>query len=219
MRESDQRLSHSYAAGGVFITIPIFTGGRLTAEEHRSAYEAQAADRDLEAERNSLSRDVQVAWDSAQTAYRNIAVTGQLLDSSTKALDLTKARYDIGSSSIVEVEQAEVSALEAQIAQSNATYDYLIERAFLGYREGEKMSSAERCNCGDMAIRSRVLLESMPPTGSGAMLFGTLRHSVVIGDPRSWARFTPPSLLRCRRQRSSPWRAAILRRPSRSAPN
>jgi outer membrane protein len=136
MREADQRLSHSYGAAGIFISIPIFTGGRLTAEKRRSAALASAADRDLDAERNRLSRDVQVAWDSAQTAYRNIAVTGQLLDSSTKALDLTRARYDIGSSSIVEVEQAEVNALEAKIAQSNATYDYLIERAFLTYREG-----------------------------------------------------------------------------------
>lgn len=136
VRETDQHLSHSYGAAGIFVTIPIFTGGRLTAEKRRSADLASAADLDLDAERNRLSRDVQVAWDSTQTAYRNIAVTGQLLDSSTKALDLTKARYGIGSSSIVEVEQAEVSALEARIAQSNATYDFLIERAFLTYREG-----------------------------------------------------------------------------------
>jgi outer membrane protein len=136
MRESDQRLSHSYGAAGIFVTIPIYTGGRLTAEERRSADDAKAADRDLDAERNQLSRDVQMAWDSAQTAYRNIAVTSQLLESSGKALDLTHARYDIGSSSIVEVEQAEVAALEARIDQSNATYDYLIERAFLAYREG-----------------------------------------------------------------------------------
>jgi len=136
MREADQHLSHSYGAAGIYITIPIFTGGRLTAEERRAADEARAADRDLDAERNQLTRDVQMAWDSAQTAFRNIAVTGQLADSSGKALDLTRARYDIGSSSIVEVEQAEVAALEAKIAQSNATYDYLIERAFLAYREG-----------------------------------------------------------------------------------
>jgi outer membrane protein len=143
MREPDQRLSHSYGAAGIFVTIPIFTGGRLTAEERRSAYNAKAADRDLDAERNQLSRDVQMAWNSAQTAYRNIAVTSQLLESSGKALDLTHARYDIGSSSIVEVEQAEVAALEARIAQSNATYDYLIERAFLAYREGAAID-AER---------------------------------------------------------------------------
>lgn len=143
MREADQHLSHSYGAAGIFVTIPIFTGGRLTAEERRSAYNAKAADRDLDAERNQLSRDVQMAWDSAQTAYRNIAVTGQLLESSGKALDLTHARYDIGSSSIVDVEQAEVAALEARIAQSNATYDYLIERAFLAYREGA-VADAER---------------------------------------------------------------------------
>ncbi len=137
LRESDQRLSRTYGAAGIFVTIPIYTGGRLTAEERRSAFNATAADRDVEAERNSLTRDVQLAWDAANTAYRNIAVTAQLLESSGKALDLTRARYDIGSSSIVDVEQAEVSALEGKIAENNATYDYLIERAFLAYREGK----------------------------------------------------------------------------------
>jgi outer membrane protein len=141
MREADQHLSHSYGAAGIFVTIPIFTGGRLSAQERRSAYNAKAADRDLDAQRNQVSRDVQVAWDSVQTAYRNIAVTGQLLDSSAKALDLIHARYDIGSSSIVDVEQAEAAALEAKIAQSNATYDYFIERAFLAYREGASVDT------------------------------------------------------------------------------
>ena len=136
IRESDQRLSSNYAAGGIIVTIPIYTGGRLTAQERRSAFAASAADRDVDAARNTLARDVQIAWDSAETAYRNIAVTEQLLQSSGKALELTRARYDIGSSSIVDVAQAEVSALEAEIAESNAKYDYLIERAFLAYREG-----------------------------------------------------------------------------------
>jgi len=136
LRESDQRLSSNYAAGGIVITIPLYTGGRLTAQERRSAFVATAADRDVDAARNALGRDVQLAWDSADTAYRNIAVTQQLRESSDKALDLTRARYDIGSSSIVDLQQAEVGALEAEIAEGNARYDYLIERAFLLYREG-----------------------------------------------------------------------------------
>jgi outer membrane protein len=135
-RQADQHLSSSYAAGGIVLTIPLYTGGRLTAQERRSSLTARAADRDVDAARNGLVRDVQIAWDSANTAYRNIAVTDQLLASSAQALDLTKARYDIGSSSIVDVAQAEVAALEAEIAQSNAKYDYLTERAFLAYREG-----------------------------------------------------------------------------------
>jgi len=142
-RESDQRLSSNYAAGGIVITIPLYTGGRLTAQERRSGFAARAADRDVDAARNTLVRDVQVAWDSANIAYRNIAVTDQLLASSAQALDLTRARYDIGSSSIVDVEQAEVAALEAKIAQSNAKYDYLTERAFLAYREGGNAIGAE----------------------------------------------------------------------------
>lgn len=135
-RMPGDHLASNYAAGGITLTIPIFTGGRLTAQERRSAHIASSADHDVETQRNALSRDVAVAWDAAATAYRNIAVTRQLFESSTKALDLTRGRYDIGLGSIVDLEQAEVAALEAEIAQSNARYDYLIERAFLLYREG-----------------------------------------------------------------------------------
>ena len=49
---------------------------------------------------------------------------------------MTKARYDIGKNSIVELAQAQLNATQAEIAAANAEYDYLIQRALLNYTVG-----------------------------------------------------------------------------------
>jgi outer membrane protein len=53
-----------------------------------------------------------------------------------EAYDLAAARYKIGSSSIVELSQAQLSLTSAQIASSNARYEVLIQQAGLDYETG-----------------------------------------------------------------------------------
>ncbi|MGH9592034.1 MAG: TolC family protein, partial [Bryobacteraceae bacterium] len=52
------------------------------------------------------------------------------------AYDLAEARYKIGSSSIVELSQAQLGLTSAQIDEANARYDVLIQRARLNYQVG-----------------------------------------------------------------------------------
>jgi outer membrane protein len=53
------------------------------------------------------------------------------------ALDLAQARYELGLSSIVELSQAQIARTNAEIQQSNALYDYQLQRAVVGYHTGE----------------------------------------------------------------------------------
>lgn len=135
-RVSDQSIAHHYEAGGILVSIPFFTGGRLTAQEKEAEYRTLAAQQDLAAFENQLQRDVRVAFDNVQTAYQNIEVTHQLLQSTDDALRLTQARYDLGKSSIVDLNEAQLADTQAAITQTNADYEYLIERAVLDYRIG-----------------------------------------------------------------------------------
>ncbi len=47
-----------------------------------------------------------------------------------------QARYDIGKSSIVDLSQSQLNQTQAEIAYSNVTYEYLIQRALLDYKTG-----------------------------------------------------------------------------------
>jgi outer membrane protein len=132
----DVRLSSTYGAAGINLSLPVFNGGRLSARQEGAELQATATERLSEEERNAVARDVRVAWLDAQTAYKAIAVTTDLRDSAQRALDLAQSRYDLGISSIVELSQAQLQDTEAEIAAASARYDYQIKRATLDFAVG-----------------------------------------------------------------------------------
>jgi multidrug efflux pump subunit AcrB len=79
---------------------------------------------------------IQRAWLNAQTAFQRIALTQQLLDSASSALDLAQQRYKLGLGSIVELSQAQLNQTQALIEQSSAQYDYQAQIANLNYQIG-----------------------------------------------------------------------------------
>jgi len=83
-----------------------------------------------------LQRDVRIAFDNVQTAYKNIEVTRQLLKSTHESLQLTQTRYQLGRSSIVDLNEAQLADTQAAITEANADYEYLIQRAVLDYKVG-----------------------------------------------------------------------------------
>jgi outer membrane protein len=136
IHEASQPIQPHSLVGGINVSIPFYTGGRLSAQEREASYKADIADQDLITLKNQLLRDIRIALGNAQTTYQNITVTQELVKNSNEALDLTQERYTIGSSSIVDLSQAQLAQTQAQIERANATYEYLINRALLDYKIG-----------------------------------------------------------------------------------
>lgn len=136
----DSRLDSNYAAAGISINIPFYTGGKIEATEKRSAYQAEALRQDVIDAENQLTRDIRISWNNMQAAYNNIGVSEELEKTSDEALELTQARYDLGKSSIVDVSQVQLSQTQAAIGYSNALYTYLIDRALLELRVGAPLN-------------------------------------------------------------------------------
>jgi len=120
----------------VNMTVPVFTGGRLQARAEEAQLRASALEQGLTEEEIRLQRDVRIAWLDARTAYRSIDVTQALLDSANRALELADSRYQLGASSIVELSQAQLQQTEAELANANARYDYLVRRSVLDFQVG-----------------------------------------------------------------------------------
>lgn len=135
LRDKSQ-LDSNYAAAGITVSIPLFTGGRLTAAGNRTEYQARALEQDVLDKENQIARDVRLSWNNTQAAYQNISVSEELRKNSGEALELTQARYDIGKSSIVDLAQAQLSETQAEINSANAIYEYLIQKALLQYKAG-----------------------------------------------------------------------------------
>jgi outer membrane protein len=132
----DDRLADNYAAGGVQLSLPLFAGGLYTARQHEAELKAQADAEMLRMAEDNVIRDVRIAWLNVNNALEQLRTTEQLVKHAAEAYDLAEARYKTGISSIVELSQAQLSLTSAQIANTNARYDVLIQQANLDYQIG-----------------------------------------------------------------------------------
>ncbi len=137
VQQQNSPLSDSYGMVGVNVSVPIFTGGRLSAKQKEAELRASAMSESLKDYEEIVFKDVRNAWVRARTSYHSIAAAQDYEKAATEAFDLAQGRYTAGISSITEVSQAEVIRLQAQIALVTAHYDYLSRLAALAFESGD----------------------------------------------------------------------------------
>jgi outer membrane protein len=129
-------LTNQYSAVGVNVTVPVMNGHLYAARRAEAAFRASAREQALHDLENHVTRDVQIAWLNAQTAYQRLALTDQLLIQAADALDLAQQRYNLGLGSIVELTQAQLNQTRAQIEQATARYEYQARTATIRFQIG-----------------------------------------------------------------------------------
>ena len=132
----DPQLPDNYAAAGLILNLPLLSGGLYSARQKEAELRAQAALENLRELENNVVRDVHIAWLNAQNSLERLHITAQLLQNAARSLDLAQARYNNGISSIVELNQAQLNQISAEIAYANTKYEYLLQRSALNYQVG-----------------------------------------------------------------------------------
>jgi outer membrane protein len=130
------QINHSYYAVGVNVTAPLFTGGDLEAQAREAKLFSGAAVQNLVDAQNTISRDVRVAWQDAETARERLNVTAELIQTAQQEVKLADARYRLGTSSIVEFVQAQLNETQARLQDASARYDFESGRALLDFTIG-----------------------------------------------------------------------------------
>jgi len=129
----DNNISSWYGAVGVNINIPIFNGFLYNARAKAADLQAEVNRQKLSDLRNNIARDVRVSWQDTNRAYERLSVTQQLQEQASLAFDLAQARYNLGLGSIVEFSQADLQKAEAEIADTDAKYQYRLTQIVLAY--------------------------------------------------------------------------------------
>ena len=132
----DDRLADNYAAAGLVLSVPIFSGNFFSARQKEAELRARAVDESLRDEENTLIRDVRVTWLNTQNARERLQIAGQLREHATLAYQLAEARYQSGASSFVELNQAQLNQISAEITHATTRYEYLAQRARLDFQSG-----------------------------------------------------------------------------------
>jgi outer membrane protein len=121
---------------GANLNIPIFNGFLYSAQTKEAQLRAQATAQQTRQLKDVIVRDVQTAWLDANNAFTRLGVTAQLLNQANESLGLAQTRYKLGLSSIVELSQAQLQQTEAEIANTNAQYQYQLTLAALNFQTG-----------------------------------------------------------------------------------
>ncbi len=132
----NSHLGPDYAAAGINLTLPLYEGGLNAALRREAQLRAKAAEESVRDQEDNVARDVQVTSFNLDYAWQRLALTDELLRNAKQALELSQARFNIGSASIIELSQAELNQTSAQIAVADARYQYQIQRSALDFQLG-----------------------------------------------------------------------------------
>lgn len=133
----NENLPNWYGAVGVNVNIPVFNGFLYNARAKTADLQTEVAKQKLMDQRNNIARDVRTSWQDSQRAFEKLTVTKQLREQANLGLNLAQSRYNLGLGSIVELGQAELQKTEADIADTDAQYQYRLTRLILAYSTGE----------------------------------------------------------------------------------
>jgi outer membrane protein len=132
----DPQLPENYAAAGLTLNLPLFAGGLYSARQKEAELRAKAADEMLRDAENNAIRDVRIAWLNARNAFDRLQIAGQLVENAKRSFNLAQARYTNGASSIVELNQAQLNEISAEIEYANTKYEYLLRLSALNFQTG-----------------------------------------------------------------------------------
>jgi outer membrane protein len=134
---SERLGTNTYGAVGVNIHIPVFNGFLYSSRASEAKYRARAAAERVRDIRDTVVREVRVAYLNVNGAFERENVAAKLLDQATLSLNLAQARYNLGLSSIVELSQAQLQQTEAEISTVTAKYQYELAVSALAYQAGQ----------------------------------------------------------------------------------
>jgi outer membrane protein len=129
----DPIIPNWYGGVGVNVNIPVFNGFLFNARAKAADLQTDSVRQSLNDLKNNLARDVRTSWQNTNQAYERLSVTRQLEEQATLALNLAQQRYNLGLSSIVEFSQAELGKTQADIADTDARYQYRLTQIVLAY--------------------------------------------------------------------------------------
>ena len=112
---------------GLTAALPLYTGGQRQATKHRSRAQLSALQRDRDELAQQIELRIRVSMFSIAASWNNIQLSREAAVASMKNLDLVTDAYATGVVSILDLLDAQSSALTAELQASNAVFDFLLD--------------------------------------------------------------------------------------------
>ncbi|WP_261816621.1 outer membrane channel protein TolC [Vibrio gallicus] len=111
---------------GINLSVPLYTGGNVSAQVKQAEYNYVAVSEDLEASYRSVVKTVRASKNNIDATLGSIKAYEQSLVSAESALAAVETGYEVGSRTIVDVLDFTRRVFEAKRNLSDARYNYVI---------------------------------------------------------------------------------------------
>lgn len=115
---------------GFSAKLPLYSGGARSSEVRRAVNEVARLQQRRDEAMQGIEAGIRARTYSAGGAYRNIQWARQRKEAAGSTLDLVSDAYSRGAVDIIDLLDAQTSAVNADSAAANAVYDFLVE--FMG---------------------------------------------------------------------------------------
>ena len=126
-----------YVVAGLSVSVPIFTGQRITGQRIEARADLRAAQSREEELRRTIATDVSDSVSDLRAAISRLANSDALVAQADEALNLAKTRYANGVITNFELLDAQSNARSAELARLQARYDCAIARHAVSRAAGE----------------------------------------------------------------------------------
>ena len=120
-----------YSAVGLSLSIPIFAGGRRSNAVKQAVNQHDQLLLQTENTERQLKVAIRQYLNQMETAMKNFDAAGSGVETARKAYDIAAKSYNLGRSTITELNDARLALTQALLAQSQAVYNFIIAKANL----------------------------------------------------------------------------------------
>ena len=120
-----------YSYVGLSLSIPIFSGGKRLNNVRAAKVQASELELQTENTRRQLQISIRQNINTMETAMHSYEAAGKALKSAEKAYDITQTSYEVGSSTLTDLNDAQLALVQARMSVSQSIFSYLNAKASL----------------------------------------------------------------------------------------
>ena len=120
-----------YSAAGLSLSIPIFAGGRRSNAVRQTINQRDQLLLQSENTERQLRVAIRQYLNQMETAMKNFNAAEAGVETARKAYDIAAKSYNLGRSTITELNDAQLALTQALLAQSQAVYNFIVAKANL----------------------------------------------------------------------------------------
>ncbi len=133
-----------YSTGGIGITIPIFSGGKRYHDVKQAKVQMEQLALQKEDAIRNLEVGVKQAVNSMETCLKQYNAANKSLEGAQLGYEIALKRYEIGSGTLLELQDSQLALLRSKLTLNQAIYSYMMAKSSLEKVLGTSLSKMEK---------------------------------------------------------------------------